>query len=51
MNVYFGLCSKITAGGILPLVDKGCNGFRAGKQLAVSCLHYVNCRLNPNSKS
>jgi len=27
-----------------------CNGFRAGKQLAASCLHYVNCRLNPNSK-
>jgi len=31
-------------------IDDCCHGFRAGKQLAAACLHYVNCRLNPNSK-
>ena len=31
-------------------MDKCCHGFRAGKQLTASCLHYVNFRLNPNSK-
>jgi len=31
-------------------VDKCCHGFRAGKQLVDPFLHYMNCRLNPNSK-
>ena len=30
-------------------MDDGCHGFISGKQLATSCLHQVNCRLNPNS--
>ena len=34
----------------IPCMDDVCHGFRAGKHLAASCLHQVNCRLNPNSK-
>jgi len=30
-------------------MDKCCNGFRAGKQLAAHCLQYMNCKLNRNS--
>jgi len=26
----------------VPCMDDGCHGFRAGKQLAAACVHYVN---------
>jgi len=31
-------------------MDDGYDDFGASKQLAASCLHEVNCRLNPNYK-
>jgi len=42
--------SSVHASRSATCIEKCCNGFRAGKQLAASCLHQVNCKPNPNSK-
>jgi len=39
-----------TCNSLVPCMDDGCRGYRAGKQLAASCLQKVNCSLNANYK-
>jgi len=38
-----GLVDHDICNGSFPCMDKCCHGFRAGKQLEASCLHYMNC--------
>jgi len=38
-----GLVDHDICNSSVPCMDECCHGFSAGKQLAASCLHYMNC--------